>query len=118
MTNIEREVARVVNEKYPPNSKRSSSRGATIALVVVGVLCAVILATKGQQPSAPPIAEQLVSLLVWGVILALYMLPAIVATRRRHRNRQAITVLNALLGWTVLGWIAALIWASTVDVEQ
>jgi hypothetical protein len=70
MTNIEREVARVVNEKYPPNSKRSSSRGATIALVV-GVLCAVILATKGQQPSAPPIAEQLVSLLVWGVILAL-----------------------------------------------
>lgn len=29
----------------------------------------------------------------------------------------AITVLNVVLGWTGLGWIGALVWACTTDVE-
>lgn len=32
---------------------------------------------------------------------------------RRHHNRQAILVLNLLLGWTILGWVGALTWAIT-----
>ena len=47
------------------------------------------------------------------IALVLYFLPAIVAYRRRHQNESAIIVLNLLLGWTLLGWIAALVWAST-----
>src|SRR5579862_6111352 len=47
----------------------------------------------------------------------LYWVPMIVSISRRHRSRLAIFVLNALLGWTVLGWIAALVWACTNDVE-
>jgi TM2 domain-containing membrane protein YozV len=47
------------------------------------------------------------------VILALYFLPAFVAAVRFHPNKTAIFVLNLLLGWTFLGWIAALIWSST-----
>ena len=43
----------------------------------------------------------------------LYILPAIVAFRRRHHNRAAILALNLLLGWTGLGWIAALVWSLT-----
>jgi hypothetical protein len=30
----------------------------------------------------------------------------------------AITVLNVLLGWTFIGWVVALVWASTMDVEK
>jgi putative effector of murein hydrolase LrgA (UPF0299 family) len=51
------------------------------------------------------------------LLLLLYFIPAIVASMRRHRNRTAITVLNIFLGWTAIGWIIALVWASTADVE-
>lgn len=42
-----------------------------------------------------------------------YLGPAIVAGLRRHPQRSAILVLNLLLGWTLLGWVAALVWAWT-----
>ncbi len=43
----------------------------------------------------------------------LYLLPSSAALRYRHRHVQAIIVLNALLGWTFLGWVLALVWAMT-----
>jgi hypothetical protein len=45
--------------------------------------------------------------------IALYLLPAIVACTRAHQSALAIFLLNLLLGWTVLGWIVALVWAAT-----
>lgn len=45
--------------------------------------------------------------------LALYFLPWLVARGRDHHQAGAIAMLNLLLGWTVLGWVAALIWACT-----
>lgn len=50
-----------------------------------------------------------------GIVL-LYFLPAI--TGRRKRNAEAIFVLNLLLGWTGLGWVAAMVWAVTVDDRE
>ena len=50
----------------------------------------------------------------FGVFLVfLYFLPGIVAWRRHHHQEGAIQLLNLLLGWTVIGWIIALIWAAT-----
>jgi hypothetical protein len=46
-------------------------------------------------------------------LLVLYFLPSIVG--RKKKNAQAIFVLNLLLGWTLLGWVIALIWANTKD---
>ena len=43
--------------------------------------------------------------------LALYFAPAIVATRKRHPQETAITTLNLFLGWTLIGWVVALVWA-------
>jgi hypothetical protein len=34
---------------------------------------------------------------------------------RKKRNATAILALDLLLGWTVLGWVAALVWALTRD---
>jgi len=48
------------------------------------------------------------------LLVALYFLPSIVAYSRSHRQAGAITVLNLLLGWTVLGWILAIVWAATL----
>lgn len=49
------------------------------------------------------------------VILAIYFAPTIVALNRDKRDSVAIFFLNLLLGWTLLGWVAALVWALTHD---
>jgi hypothetical protein len=49
--------------------------------------------------------------LEWIAEILLYLLPAIVALSREHHQKIAILVLNVLLGWTAVGWVAALIWA-------
>lgn len=46
-----------------------------------------------------------------GVLLALYVLPTWIAYVRKHQNLVAVGILNVALGWTLLGWIAALVWA-------
>jgi RsiW-degrading membrane proteinase PrsW (M82 family) len=45
--------------------------------------------------------------------IAFYFLPFIIAERRKHKNKLAILITNLLLGWTVVGWIGALIWSTT-----
>ena len=42
--------------------------------------------------------------------LLIYFLPSIIAHEKRSFTR-AFSSVNLLLGWTVIGWIAALIWA-------
>jgi hypothetical protein len=40
-----------------------------------------------------------------------YLLPFSVALWRNHPETMKIFLLNALLGWTLIGWIVALIWS-------
>jgi len=47
-----------------------------------------------------------------GLSILLYLLPAIVAEQRKHQHRLPILVLNLCLGWTLLGWVGALVWAT------
>lgn len=47
-----------------------------------------------------------------------YLLPSAIALIRSHHNTFAIFLLNALLGWTAIGWIAALVWAATAVRER
>jgi hypothetical protein len=41
----------------------------------------------------------------------IYFLPLVVAQHRDHHNMLAIGVLNFFLGWTLVGWVIALVWA-------
>ena len=47
-----------------------------------------------------------------------YFLPSINAASRHKRNVGAIFMLNAFLGWTVLGWIGALIWSALYEEKR
>ena len=49
------------------------------------------------------------------LFLAFYFLPTIIGYARHKRNATAILVLNLFLGWTVIGWIVALIWSVTYE---
>jgi T4 superinfection immunity protein len=43
--------------------------------------------------------------------VALYFLPAIITEVRKPKHSTAICLVNALFGWTIVGWVAALVWA-------
>ena len=62
----------------------------------------------------PSYDPQLSALALLGLGLALYFVPWIVALSRDHHQRLAIGILNLVAGWSVVGWIVALVWACTV----
>ncbi len=45
------------------------------------------------------------------ILLALYILPTVIAALRNVKAVAGIVVLNLLLGWTLIGWVGALVWA-------
>jgi len=50
--------------------------------------------------------------LIIGVIgILFYFLPTINAISRKHYASTGIIIVNLLFGWTVIGWIVALIWS-------
>jgi hypothetical protein len=49
------------------------------------------------------------------LLTLLYFLPSIIG-HNKH-NAAAIFLLNLLLGWTVVGWFVAMVWACTADVR-
>lgn len=50
--------------------------------------------------------------------LMLYLIPSIEADARNSKDAHAITLMNILLGWTVIGWIGAFLWARGPAVEK
>ena len=45
------------------------------------------------------------------ILVAMYFLPAIIGHNKR--DAMGIFLLNFFLGWTIIGWVAALFWACT-----
>ena len=61
-----------------------------------------------------------VSIVGWFIAFVLlfpYFLPTIIAILRHKANAGGIFVLNLLLGWTLIGWIGALVWALSADAQ-
>jgi len=49
------------------------------------------------------------------ILLGIYLLPGIIAGFKKKKNQTAIFFFNFLLGWTIIGWIIALIWSLCND---
>jgi hypothetical protein len=45
------------------------------------------------------------------VLLIVYFMPWIVAMSRNHKNTAAVFVVYLFLGWTLIGWVVALVWS-------
>ena len=54
------------------------------------------------------------------VSAAIYFLPALVAVARNVQVNRAfgVLILNLFLGWTLIGWVAALVWAVVEPAAQ
>jgi len=64
-----------------------------------------VMLTDQQQPNTA------VVVIAWvlAVFTSLYLLPWAIAATRGKSDQAIILLINVLLGWTVIGWIAALI---------
>jgi len=51
--------------------------------------------------------------LILGFMFGIYLAPSIIAVVRGHHRWLWIGLLNFAAGWTVAGWIAALVWSVT-----
>lgn len=49
------------------------------------------------------------ALILIGIVV--YIVPSIVASQRNHVNAGMVVLLDLLLGWTVVGWLGALVWS-------
>lgn len=81
---------------------------ATFVRVLVLLLGTPLLAAIGSGTNGIALVA---TVLFFGFSFALYLLPVYEAWKREHPNLTGVVLLNLLLGWTVLGWIGALIWA-------
>jgi hypothetical protein len=63
-------------------------------------------------------ALALVLTIAAGLALAIYLLPWLIARHRDAEHTTAIGLLNLLLGWTAVGYIAALLWAITDNTKN
>jgi apolipoprotein N-acyltransferase len=55
--------------------------------------------------------------IVFVIGFVLYFLPSFFALKRKCRSRGAIVFINLILGWTLIGWLAAFIWANVSPRE-
>jgi hypothetical protein len=53
-----------------------------------------------------------------GFGFVMYFLPTILAFARNKRDTAAILLLNLFLGWSVIGWLVALVWAVKTDAPM
>jgi T4 superinfection immunity protein len=51
------------------------------------------------------------------ILAVLYFVPTIIALRRGHRQALSIALLNFFLGWTIVGWVCALVWSATAKPQ-
>jgi hypothetical protein len=54
----------------------------------------------------------------FGFGFVMYFLPSIIAVARSKRDITAIVLLNFFLGWTMIGWVVALVWAVKQDIPM
>lgn len=82
-----------------------------LSIIGITILGGVMAVTAANAP-AQPVAE---GISVACALIGLYFLPALIAANRNKLNRGSILALNFFLGWSLIGWVVALVWALAAD---
>lgn len=89
--------------------------GRKAAIWIVGSL--VLLAALGggawYLSTIPDIGSTIGAILLTVFGAVAYVIPSIIAIRRKHHSVGAIIAVNLLLGWSLIGWVIALVWSLT-----
>lgn len=61
--------------------------------------------------------EALIFLFFAAIIGGVYFLPTIIAFTKKKANTTSILLLNFFLGWSLIGWVVSLVWATSKDAQ-
>ena len=57
------------------------------------------------------------SIIVLVIAIRLLLLPYFIARNRNHRNKIPILLTTLFFGWSLMGWLVAIIWSTTCNIE-
>lgn len=63
-------------------------------------------------------AELLGTFTLAALVVVIYILPTIIAARRRHKNFMPILIINLIFAATVIGWILCLAWSFSSNTHK
>lgn len=92
--------------KEKPTTENKVYKYSKILFYTIIVLIGVILECVSEGSGGG-----LAFALIATIVLELYFLPTSIADYRKHRNTTIIFIINLFFGETIIGWVAALIWA-------
>ncbi|MBQ6516905.1 superinfection immunity protein [bacterium] len=95
----------VIQDKDKPKSSLHIGGFIEAIICIIVIIC---MFTIGYNDGA-----MLVILYIY-LSLHLYLLPSLIADRKRTQYTAAIFAINLLLGWTVVAWVGSLVWALTL----
>jgi hypothetical protein len=87
----------------PPAGRSALPWLAPVDIAAGGLVCLLVNAAAAKSAAFAIVAGAAVT-----CALPLYALPLIIAYLRGAPDRASVAVINVLLGWTYLGWVAAL----------
>ena len=91
-----------------------SGTGYLLIVAPIAVIAWVALVRwtlRDSDGELPPLDITLAAAVLIPFVFAFYAAPSIIAAFRRHPNLGPIIVINAVFGWTVLGYVVALAWS-------
>lgn len=99
---------------HPHHPSHGTTGVRTLIRLIVLSIWAIYAWQMGQIPAAGlNNFGKTVALSFFIAAPLLYFLPVIEAYLRQHRSLTSVGLVNLLLGWTLIGWVAALAWACT-----
>lgn len=90
--------------------------GMVIVYICSCILCGLILGVvhMSNNDNISFYANNTIYLILFYVVIfMIYIIPSFIANKRKHHNKIPIFLTNILLGFTIIGWIVALIWSFT-----
>jgi len=118
MTPAQADAAEASVKEIAAQKKRAASQASSNSKNAAGPAAANLQPVIAKPETSGSAGAGIAALLILAIFALLYFIPGVVAQSRQHHQRSAIWVLNIFLGWTVIGWIAALVWASTETTGQ
>lgn len=95
-------AATTPSKSYQQPTKQNSTSTASLA--------------KSQSSLMDFVGNFIFLFIVVGIIF--YFIPTLIAGTRNHKFANYIFAINIFFGWTVLGWVAVLMWAVNNDIQR
>lgn len=106
-------MIKITQEQYARQNDSSAINKAGKYLLFKLILLSGLLILLFTILHLPPVLTSGIIFLLW-----IYFIPTIVAYKRAHHNKLAIHWLNVFTAWSFIGWVIALVWACTDNLNR